>query len=63
MDLKQLKAFIAIAELRSFSAAAKVTGISQPSLSRLLKQLETDMNVALVDRYHRRLQVYFSMTR
>jgi len=57
MDLKQLKAFIAIAELRSFSAAAKVTGISQPSLSRLLKQLETDMNVALVDRYHRPLQL------
>ena len=49
MDLKQLKAFIAIAELRSFSAAAKVTGISQPSLSRLLKQLETDMNVDLID--------------
>ncbi len=57
MDLKQLKAFIAIAELRSFSAAAKVTGISQPSLSRLLKQLETDMNVALIDRYHRPLQL------
>lgn len=57
MDLKQLNAFIAIAELRSFSAAAKVTGISQPSLSRLLKQLETDMNVALIDRYHRPLQL------
>ena len=57
MDLKQLKAFIAIAELRSFSAAAKVTGISQPSLSRLLKQLETDMNVDLIDRYHRPLQL------
>ncbi|WP_299066957.1 LysR family transcriptional regulator [uncultured Psychrobacter sp.] len=57
MDLKQLKAFIAIAELRSFSAAAKVTGISQPSLSRLLKQLETDINVDLIDRYHRPLQL------
>lgn len=57
MDLKQLKAFIAIAQLQSFSAAAKMTGISQPSLSRLLKQLETEMNVVLVDRYHRPLQL------
>lgn len=57
MDLKQLKAFIAIADLRSFSAAATKTGLSQPSLSRLLKQLEADMDVALVDRYHRPLHL------
>ncbi len=57
MDLKQLKAFIAIADLRSFSAAAAHTGLSQPSLSRLLKQLETDMGVELVDRYHRPLHL------
>ena len=57
MDLKQLNAFIAIAELRSFSAAAKMTGLSQPSLSRQLKQLETDMEVVLIDRYHRPLQL------
>lgn len=57
MDLKQLKAFIAIADLQSFSAAAKMTDLSQPSLSRLLKQLETDMNVLLIDRYNRPLQL------
>lgn len=57
MDLKQLNAFIAIADLRSFSAAATKTGLSQPSLSRLLKQLETDMGVILVDRYHRPLHL------
>ena len=57
MDLKQLNAFIAIAELQSFSAAAKMTGLSQPSLSRQLKQLETDMEVVLIDRYHRPLQL------
>lgn len=57
MDLKQIKAFIAIAELQSFSSAAKKTGLSQPSLSRLLKQLETDMQVELIDRYHRPLQL------
>ena len=57
MDLKQLNAFIAVAELRSFSAAAQKTGLSQPSLSRLLKQLETDMGVMLIDRYHRPLHL------
>jgi len=57
MDLKQLNAFIAIADLRSFSAAATKTGLSQPTLSRLLKQLETDMGVELVDRYHRPLHL------
>ncbi|WP_350656404.1 LysR family transcriptional regulator [Psychrobacter sp. S1-30-MNA-CIBAN-0213] len=57
MDLKQLNAFIAIADLKSFSAAAEITGLSQPSLSRQLKQLETDMDVILVDRYHRPLQL------
>lgn len=57
MDLKQLNAFIAIANLQSFSAAAKTTGLSQPSLSRLLKQLEVEMGVILIDRYNRPLQM------
>ena len=57
MDLKQLNAFIAIADVRSFSAAASKTGLSQPTLSRLLKQLETDMGVELIDRYHRPLHL------
>ena len=57
MDLKQLNAFIAIADLKSFSAATSKTGLSQPTLSRLLKQLETDMGVELIDRYHRPLHL------
>ncbi|MGO1489660.1 MAG: LysR substrate-binding domain-containing protein [Psychrobacter sp.] len=46
-----------IANHKSFSAAAANTGLSQPSLSRLLKQLETEMEVELVDRYHRPLHL------
>ena len=57
MDLKQLNAFIAIADLKSFSAATSKTGLSQPTLSRLLKQLESDMGVELIDRYHRPLHL------
>lgn len=57
MDLKQLNAFVAIADSQSFSAAATKTGLSQPSLSRQLKQLETEIGVELIDRYHRPLQL------
>lgn len=57
MDLKQLNAFIAISDAKSFSAAASKTGLSQPTLSRLLKQLETNMGVVLIDRYHRPLRL------
>ncbi|GAA0314858.1 LysR family transcriptional regulator [Psychrobacter aestuarii] len=57
MDIKQLKAFVAIAEAQSFSLAAERTQLSQPSLSRLLKQLETTMGVLLIERQHRPLQL------
>lgn len=56
MELKQLNAFIAVAEEQSFSTAAESTGLSQPSLSRLIKQLEDELGVELLDRYHRPLQ-------
>ncbi|WP_019673570.1 LysR family transcriptional regulator [Psychrobacter lutiphocae] len=57
MQLKRLKAFHAIAQLKSFSQAASATQLSQPTLSRLLKQLEDEMGVELIDRYHRPLQL------
>lgn len=57
MQLKQLKAFNAVARLQSFSEAVSVTGLSQPTLSRLIKQLEVDLEVELIDRYNRPLQL------
>ncbi len=57
MTLKQYKAFLAVAELKSFSEATVRTGLSQPSLSRLIKQLEDELEVELLDRYHRPLQL------
>ncbi|PNK59633.1 LysR family transcriptional regulator [Psychrobacter sp. FDAARGOS_221] len=57
MQLKRLKAFHAIARLKSFSEAAYETQLSQPTLSRLLKQLEDELGVELIDRYNRPLQL------
>ncbi len=57
MQLKRLKAFHTVARLQSFSAATAVTKLSQPTLSRLIKQLEDDIGVELIDRYHRPLQL------
>ena len=57
MQLKQLHAFHAVAKSKSFSAAAAVTDLSQPTLSRLIKQLEEQIGAELIDRYHRPLQL------
>lgn len=57
MQLKRLTAFHTVAQLKSFSEAVAVTKLSQPTLSRLIKQLEEDIGVELIDRYHRPLQL------
>lgn len=57
MQLKQIQAFHAVAKSQSFSAAASVTELSQPTLSRLIKQLEDEIGAELIDRYHRPLQL------
>jgi DNA-binding transcriptional LysR family regulator len=40
----------ALAKHRHFGLAAKALGVSQPALTRSLKQLETDLDVSLFDR-------------
>lgn len=57
MQLKQLQAFHAVVRSQSFSAAAVDTQLSQPTLSRLIKQLEDEMGATLIDRYQRPLQL------
>lgn len=55
MELSQLYAFVKVANTGSFSTAAKQLGLSQPSLSRQVQQLEAHLGVMLFDRYHRPL--------
>lgn len=56
-NFKQLQAFLAVAEHKSFSHAAKMMDISQPSLSRMVKELEDNLGVMLFDRYQRPLKL------
>jgi DNA-binding transcriptional LysR family regulator len=47
MELRHLRAFTAIAELHSFSKAARQLQVAQPPLSRQISQLERELGVKL----------------
>lgn len=49
-DLRLLRAFVRIVESGSISSAARVLNVSQPTLSRQLRQLETTVGVPLIRR-------------
>jgi LysR family nitrogen assimilation transcriptional regulator len=48
MNLKQLEYFVSVAELGSFSKAARALDIAQPALSRQVRALETDLRESLL---------------
>ncbi|WP_281689678.1 LysR family transcriptional regulator [Pseudonocardia thermophila] len=50
MTLQQLAYFVAVADVGSFTRAAESVGVAQPTLSRQLKALETELGAELVDR-------------
>ena len=50
MEIAELKAFIAVRETGSFSAAAKSIHLSQPAISKRIAQLETGLGQNLFDR-------------
>ncbi|NJO50991.1 MAG: LysR family transcriptional regulator [Leptolyngbyaceae cyanobacterium RM2_2_4] len=53
MNLKTLSAFIVLAEVLHFGRAAQQCGMSQPAMSRLLSELETELGVKLLNRTSR----------
>jgi len=54
MRINQIDAFLAVAELESFSLAAESLHITQPAVSKRIQQLENSIRVELFDRIGRR---------
>lgn len=55
MDTRQLAAFCAVVEKKSFSQAAERLGVTQPAVSLQIRALEKRLGVQLVDRSGRRV--------
>lgn len=50
MDIRILRYFVAVAEEKSITKAAQKLYISQPALSKQLKELENELELSLFER-------------
>ncbi|MFC3882231.1 cidABC operon transcriptional activator CidR [Bacillus songklensis] len=55
MDIKHLQYFIEVARLNSFSRAADHLFITQPTISKMIKNLENELGVTLFERSRKKL--------
>ena len=56
MDTRQLAAFCAVVDRRSFSQAAEQLGVTQPAVSLQIRALEKRLGKQLLDRSGRRVE-------
>jgi DNA-binding transcriptional LysR family regulator len=56
MDTRQLAAFVAVVEKKSFSQAAERLGVTQPAISLQIRSLEERLGRRLLDRSGRRVE-------
>jgi LysR family nitrogen assimilation transcriptional regulator len=56
MDLRQLRYFVRIVELKSFTKAAEQLGIAQPSLGLQIRKLEDELETQLLERHSRGIE-------
>lgn len=57
MELRLLRYFLAVCEERNFTRAADKMHVSQPALSKQIKDLEDDLGVQLFVREHRKISL------
>src|SRR5512138_1674601 len=57
MELRQLRTFVAVAELRHFARAASLCNLSQPAVSHQIALLEGEIGARLLNRTARRVSV------
>lgn len=57
MEIRSLRYFLAVCEEKNFSRAAKKMLISQPALSKQIKELENQLGVQLFIRAHRQVRL------
>ena len=57
VTIKQLQAFVAVAQARNFTGAAEKLGLSQPALTMAIRQLEENLGVELLERTTRRVHL------
>lgn len=55
MEIRQLRAFVAIAEAKTFTAGAKVVHVTQAAISMQIRQLEDEVGLPLFTRTPRRV--------
>ncbi|HEX8289687.1 MAG TPA: LysR family transcriptional regulator [Pyrinomonadaceae bacterium] len=55
MEIRQLKAFLAIAEAKTFTAGARQTNVTQAAISMQIRQLEDEVGVPVFTRTPRRV--------
>lgn len=57
ISLRQLRAFVAVAEHASFTVGARELHLTQSAVSMLVRQLESELGLPLFDRVRRRVQL------
>ena len=57
MDIKQLSYFVEVAKQKNFTKASNILHLTQPTLSKMVKSLEDELEVELIDRSSRKIEL------
>ena len=57
MDIQHLKYFVEVAKQKNFTKASQILLVSQPSISKMIKSLEDELKVTLLDRSERQIKL------